>query len=219
MSENSTSLVEELNEFINSRLGDLHVSMPARVESYDAATQKVSVTPLIRRGFLDESDTRVTKELPVLTDVPVQFQGAGNFKITFPIAKGDTVLLVFSDFSLERWLADGGTGVDPEDDRRHAISDAVAIPGILSFAEASDQVADGAMVLAGDEVRIGSKDASENVLLGDSYKSAHKTYADAINTAIAGTLAAGPIKSAFLAATNVFKAAADLAISSKVKAE
>jgi Phage protein Gp138 N-terminal domain len=109
------------------------VALPARVETYDATTQKVSVQPLIFEGFNDETGTRQSERLPVIADVPVVFPGAGGFRVTFPVAVGDTVLLVFASSSIDRWLALGGE-VDPLDDRRHHISDAIAIPGLRDFA-------------------------------------------------------------------------------------
>ena len=58
---------------------------------------------------------------------------------------GDQVLLVFSERSLDVWLSAGGI-VDPNDTRKHHISDAIAIPGCYPFnnpitgASASDVV-------------------------------------------------------------------------------
>jgi len=49
-----------------------------------------------------------------------------------PVAVGDTGLLVFCDGSLDVWLSKGGL-VDPLDDRHHALSDAVFIPGLRPF--------------------------------------------------------------------------------------
>lgn len=52
--------------------------------------------------------------------------------LALPVAVGDTGLLIFSDRSLDVWLATGGI-VDPGDDRRHALSDAVFVPGLRPF--------------------------------------------------------------------------------------
>jgi hypothetical protein len=69
------------------------------------------------------------ESLPVITDVPVVFPGAGDYSVTFPIAKGDTVLLIFAEGSLDQWLTKGGE-VDPQDDRRFSLTDAIAIPSL-----------------------------------------------------------------------------------------
>jgi hypothetical protein len=52
--------------------------------------------------------------------------------LVLPVSVGDTGLLVFADGSLDVWLARGGV-VDPLDDRHHALSDAVFIPGLRPF--------------------------------------------------------------------------------------
>lgn len=126
---NTPTLAEVLLSAMDSRLGQDYRALPGRVESFDPSSQRISVQPLIRRGVIDESGDRQAERLPVITDVPVCYQGAGDISITFPLAPGDVVLLIFASASLDKWLAVGGD-VDPLDDRRHALSDAIAIPGL-----------------------------------------------------------------------------------------
>jgi hypothetical protein len=57
---------------------------------------------------------------------------AGDAFISLPLKRGDYVGLLFSERSLDIWLATGGT-VDPKDPRKFDISDAVAYPGIYPF--------------------------------------------------------------------------------------
>ena len=113
----------------------MHVSIPARVLKYDAAKQSVDVQPAVKDSVYEEDGSRSAISIPIITAVPVLFPGGGAFRITFPIAVGDFVLLVFSDRSLDLWLKDGGGDVDPVDPRRHALSDAVAIPTIRPFSD------------------------------------------------------------------------------------
>lgn len=123
---------DALNAFVAAAASGLHVAMPGRVESYDPVKQRVHVQPVIRRGFTEEDGSRSTEQLPIVPDVPVVFPGSGPYSISWPIAKGDIVLLVFADQSLDRWLALGEI-VDPQDDRNHTLSDAIAIPGLRPF--------------------------------------------------------------------------------------
>jgi hypothetical protein len=111
-----------------------YVALPARVESYDRAKQSCSVQPLIKGTKPAEDGTRQPERDPVITNVPVVFPGAGGYSITFPLEPGDTVLLVFSSRSLARWLAVGGE-VEPGDERRQHINDAIAIPGLRPFSD------------------------------------------------------------------------------------
>lgn len=111
---------------------DLHVALPGRVERYDAGTQKADVKPLLRVPAGEEFYS-----MPVINDVPVMFPRAGGAIFSMPVQVGDGVLLVFSERSLDEWLQSGGE-VSPEDPRMHDISDAVAIPGLYAFNEASE---------------------------------------------------------------------------------
>lgn len=165
MSESRT-LAESLSAFVDARLRGLHVSMPAKVLKYTKETQTVDVQPVIRQGYTGEDGSRSTEQLPAILDVPVEFPGSGDWGMTFPIGAGDTVLLVFTDYSIATWLGRTGTDiVDPLDDRGHTLSDAVAIPGIRTFVDATDQVDDSALVIRGNSIKLGSKDASELLAL------------------------------------------------------
>lgn len=154
------TLAEALRGILDARVADLRVSIPARVESYDATKQRIDAQPLIRHVYEDEDGARHVEDLPVVTDVPVCFPGSGPYSITWTLAKGDTVLLVFADASLDRWLVRGGA-VDPGDTRTHAPSDAIAIPGLRDFAHAleGDRVHGSAMVISAPEIRAGGSQA------------------------------------------------------------
>ncbi len=129
MSARAPSLFDVIQTALNARLADLHVALPARVERYDAARQMLDAQPLLLSAYQQEDGSRATERIPVITNVPVLFPGAGGFRLTFPVEVGDTVLLIFAERSLDRWLALGGE-VDPADRRMHDLTDAVAIPGL-----------------------------------------------------------------------------------------
>lgn len=129
MAPRSPTLAEVLRGAIDARLADLHTAIPARVEKYDAATQMVECKPLIKSSILGEDGKPITETLPVVVNVPVVFPGAGGFRLTFPIQPGDTVLLIFSEASIDEWLNDGAE-VLPGDARRFNLSDAIAVPGL-----------------------------------------------------------------------------------------
>lgn len=118
---------------ISARLDGVFTAMPGIITSYDASKQSATVQPAVWAAYENEQGDRVPERLPVVQAVPVVFPGAGGFRITFPVAKGDTCLLVFTNCSMDRWLATGGEQ-DPGDDRRHSIGDAVCIVGLRNFA-------------------------------------------------------------------------------------
>lgn len=113
---------------------DLWTSLPARVESYDAASKSATVQPLVYDHHADEAGDVEVERLPTIVRVPVMFPGSGAFRITFPVLPGDIVLVVCTSCALDRWKALGGE-VDPEDPRRGDLTDAIAIPGLHHFAD------------------------------------------------------------------------------------
>ena len=105
----------------------IRTAMPGIVNSYDPIHQTVSVQPAIQAEF----DGLGQVNLPLLVDVPVLFLQGGNFVVTFPIAKGDEALIVFSDRGFDRWFEYGGTQPRTED-RTHSLCDGFAIVGLRS---------------------------------------------------------------------------------------
>lgn len=213
MTLRSPTVLDVVETALTSRLKDTHVALPARVETYDAAKQKVSVLPLIQ-GWRKDKDTgaKVSVTLPVVSGVPVVFPGAGGFRLTFPVAVGDTVALVFSDYSLDLWLKDGGL-VDPRDTRVHHITDAIAIPGLRDFGHPLTSAPTDSMSLGKDggptielkasSVHLGGADASQGVILPDLFLAALKVYVKAV---AAATVAASP--AAITTADGIFDLAA-----------
>jgi hypothetical protein len=124
----SVTLNDFIQQAIDSRLLDVHTSMIAQVEVYDAQTRKASVKPQLSRRLRDDREL----ELPVINDVPVIWPGTSNSILSMPLTKGDTVLIVFIERSIDEWLSLGVLN-SPEDKRRHDLSDAVAIPGLFYF--------------------------------------------------------------------------------------
>ena len=168
MSSRNSSLQDLLARFRESLLADLHTSLPGKIVRYDSSTQKADVQPLIKERYIDESGATQVRDLPVIPSVPVQFPGAGGYRITFPIATDDTGLVVFSESSLDKWLVSGGT-VDPSDERRHDLTDAVFLPGLRDFGHplgsaATDRATfgkdDGLQIhVDGNKIRIGTTTA------------------------------------------------------------
>ena len=143
-SERRSTLSEAIRRQIGGMLDELHTLLPAVVTKYDAETQSVSCKPLVKHGYLDEDDTRLVESLGVVNGVPVQFLGAGGFRMTCPISDGTLVIggnvipattgaLHFSEASLDLWLSGTGAEVDPEIDHRFAESDGVFVPGLNPF--------------------------------------------------------------------------------------
>lgn len=143
------TLYELIQELVAEGARDLHVSMPAKVESYNASKQTVDVVPQLRRPVPDGQDGFVTEALPKLSDVPVCFPRGGGFFVALPIQAGDYVLLVISDRNLGAWLATG-SDADPGDIGSHTLDGAVAIPGVFPSASALSNANGSNLVLGSD---------------------------------------------------------------------
>lgn len=128
-----TSLAETFALLQTQLRRSLWTALPGRVQSFDAAKQSADVEPLVHDTWEAEDGENVTGPLPVIPSVPVCFPGSGGWRVTFPVAKGDTGLLIFCARSIDRWLSEGGS-VDPQDARTHDLSDAVFLPGLVDFA-------------------------------------------------------------------------------------
>ena len=137
-------LSQLIDAMINEALDDVHTAIPARVEKFDPTTLRGEVVPLIKRRVEKGADPEA---LPPILDVPFCMPKAGPFVLRFPVRRGDVVLLVFSERALDYILTDGRPQ-DPQLMRRHALDDAIAIPGMLHRGEGTlpgDHVGDVAL--------------------------------------------------------------------------
>lgn len=150
------TLSSAVRRSIAERLREVNTCIPARVESFDRANRTITAQPLVKVAYQDETGARQTEALAAVPRVPVGFVGAPGRGMTFPLRKGDTVLLLISQASIDRWFARGGI-VDPGDDRHHALSDAIAYPGVMDEPTAlgEDPVHETATVISGEEIHAG----------------------------------------------------------------
>ncbi len=152
--------------------------MPGIVVSFDASKQTAVVQPAIKRIWVEDGPL----PLPQCVDVPVQFPRGGNFVLTFPIARGDEVLLCFSERAIDNWWDRGGVQ-EPAEVRSFDLSDAFAIPGVSSRPRFLGGVStdacelrtlNGAVVLRLENgtIYLGGKAGAEKAIMGESYRSA-----------------------------------------------
>jgi len=136
---------EILTEAIESKLLDVHTALPGVIQKYDATTQTADIQIQLKRVLLNDNEELVSEDLPVLPNVPIAFPRSSNFFISFPLAAGDFVFVIFSELSLDVWRSKGSL-CSPGDARRHSLTGGVAIPCLypnsvaLSNAHASDMV-------------------------------------------------------------------------------
>ena len=128
--EETVYLQPLLKDFFNSNMKGLNFCCPARIEGDQNVSQgRVDVRPLQMPRYGDMS----IQELPVIKNVPLvtpSFQDSGM--VMCP-KQGDTVLLVFSQCSLDEFKTGSTDPYEPFLNRFMNINDAVAISGLMPF--------------------------------------------------------------------------------------
>jgi hypothetical protein len=157
--QNRTPSQEEaFSAAVNAIMSGFFVALPGKVEKYNPITQQAEVKPLLQRAYVDNDGNEDVDKLPAMQNVPVLFPRAGGFFLTMPVKKGDNVLLIFCDRSIDGYMAStGAVDLDPIDLREHDISDAVAIPGFFPTPKAiKDDVSTDAVFgkEKGNQVRV-----------------------------------------------------------------
>lgn len=190
-------------EFYRRLLADYsratRVAMPARVDKFTAATATtramIDATPVFIEPLPGDE---AGEPLPKITNIPILYPQSGTFYLRFPLAIGDIVLLVFCDKSLDKWLGTGGI-VDPQDTRRHSLSDAFAVPGVFPHVDVSaidtDDSSDLVMGMIGEtttaKIRIVAEtgdvvvESGATIKLGSLSSAAATTTAAAVKNVIA----------------------------------
>ena len=154
---------------MRSALAQVNTAEPGTIVSYDATTQTATVALSIKGFSRDAEGTITAYSRPPIPNVPVVWpRSASGYGWTFPLALGDPVLVIFASRSTDEWRTVTGTEHEPRDPaRRHALQDAIAIPGCGSPANALPVTAwaSTAGVLAAPEIRLGSSAATSYIAL------------------------------------------------------
>ena len=83
--EDTPELAAIMRAAASGALAKVHTAIPAKIVSYDAATQRAVVQPAIQGKFrAPGSEEVINVELPKIARVPVAFPSAAGFSITWP---------------------------------------------------------------------------------------------------------------------------------------
>lgn len=113
-----------LKTYIRENLDDM---LPAKVISYDDATNRATVQPLIMVGTTDGQ--KISRA--GVFGVPVFRFGGGGFFMRFPIKPGDFGWLKANDRDTSLMFQRGGLEDWPNTERLHSFSDAMFFPDSL----------------------------------------------------------------------------------------
>ncbi len=123
----NTSLDGLIRLAFDQLIGEVHVCLPGRIETFNETKRTATVQPMISRRYRG-ADTAT--KLAILQDVPVIEYRTTKARLNLPITLGDPVLLVMADRGIENWLgSSGATPSEPLDVRKHDFTDAFAILG------------------------------------------------------------------------------------------
>lgn len=152
MSGNISNFKPEFSDVIRATIDtvlmDLNVCLPAKIKTYDKDTQYADVEIQLFTAYIDGT----LVPLPVIPNVPVKWPRAngGAAFIHMPLVPGDDVILVFSQRSLDNWKTTGGMS-DPNDPRKHHITDAYALVGGSALPDAfTPSTTDSIEIVNGD---------------------------------------------------------------------
>ena len=158
------SLDSLLQTAIGASLAELHTAEPGKVISYQAGTPPIaSVQPVTRGMILLSDETYEEESRAIIPNVPVMFPCGGGYSITWPLAAGDDVLIIYAERSIAGWKKSGAGDQSPGDPRRHNESDAIAIP-------IGRPGATPGFVITGDDIRLGDSAAMHPLAYGDVVK-------------------------------------------------
>lgn len=133
VAERLTDQLSQFREALAASARSIRVALPATVVSFNVTAQTVVVQPAITE-LARTAGVIKPVALPQIQDVPISLPRAGGFGLTLPIQPGDECLLVFADTCLDAWWQSGAAS-GPQNqvaNRRHHLSDAVALIGLWS---------------------------------------------------------------------------------------
>lgn len=132
-----------LTDFIQTQfqinMAEVYTALPCIVTNVSGSfeNQRVDVQPSVNTLYKDGTSEEHTQIL----GVPVLLPGSSTSMVSFPINVGDTVMCVFSQRSMDNFKIGNGQPTVPNDYRKFSDQDAVAIPGLFSFAKSVNRPA------------------------------------------------------------------------------
>lgn len=116
------------NEFLANWLrNEVDGMVPARVVSYNDATNRATLHPIVMMGGTDGSKIPRAD----VSNIPVFRFGGGGFFMRFPLKVGDLGWLAANDNDISLIMQGGGREDWPNTERLHKFSDAMFFPDTL----------------------------------------------------------------------------------------
>lgn len=173
---------------------DLRVCLPAVVTNVNASRQTVDVQITVQNPLFDVYGNVIFEQLTSISDVPLATMRGGGFMVWLPVAVGDSVMLLFSDLSMDTWRASqGDQAVEPGWVGKHTADSPIAFPCIFPDTKAFMDPGTNKVIIGKDgaqaQIRISATDIELGASATDFAALASKV--DANFAAVTSALAAG----------------------------
>lgn len=136
----------------------LNTIIPAIVDEFDVATQRVSATPAIQARYITPEGEVQYINYPKITNIPLAIIKCPGLKLTCPVKQGQNCTLLFSQRSIDNFLIDGRIHPPFEGDfpqfsslRCMDMTDALCFPGIITNPEAISNYNNNAIEIRNDD--------------------------------------------------------------------
>lgn len=129
------------------------------IDSFDESNQTAEIQVVFKKTFENKEH-----EPPLLVDCPVIVLGGSAGGLRLPITKGDHCLVLFNDVNIDNWY-EGAVNMIPESNRKHDLSDGIALVGIRNLQNAISGYDNEASLLHYGTTQIRLKD---KIKLGNS---------------------------------------------------
>jgi hypothetical protein len=211
------SLTELLEQMLTLTLQAMAGPVIGKVDMYDSAQNRVSITPLV--PLLVAGEIVASPKLPA---VPVAWPTLGTMSLKFPLLPGAFMELHPLGHDHSAWMTDGTEKLPPTNERRFSLSDLVAVPltPSPSATPPGSTSYDAAWAVLFGQLKVGSSAATKAAALhldNCPAVSLMQTWMGQVETGISG---AGGVPPTPLASTfNTTAIAAVTATATKLKAE
>jgi hypothetical protein len=152
---NLTDVLLELARSINLKLNCHAVGT---IESFSPSNQTCTATIAYQKTIVTRNDDGTYSEkiqsYPVLVGVPVVVISGGTARLTMPIQKGDSCLIMFNDRDMDTWMTSGQV-LPPNTARLHDLNDGIALVGLFPLTRSLASYDDTRAMLQNGETYVG----------------------------------------------------------------
>jgi hypothetical protein len=137
VSVNNPSLKNVLDRVEDRIFQSMNCVKIGSIVSFDKVKRTAVVQIHFKRSLSNPMpDGTSVVNYPQLFDCPVFTLQGGGAQLTMPIKAGDECIVLFADNNIDAWYENGKSPALPYYDRRHDLSDGIAIVGLNSLTNA-----------------------------------------------------------------------------------